>query len=54
MSVVSLIFAILTGVGWNVNDVLRYIFLIAKNDEDYLRSFSAILISSVENLCLDP
>jgi hypothetical protein len=44
-----LILAILTGVRWNLRVVLICIYLIIKDVEHFLRCFSAIRYSSVEN-----
>jgi hypothetical protein len=47
-----LILAILTGVRWNLRDVLIYISLMIKDVEHFFRCFSAIQNSSGENsLC---
>jgi hypothetical protein len=44
-----LILAILTGVRWNLRDVLNCICLMIKDVEHFFRCFSAIRYSSVEN-----
>ena len=49
LSTVFLIFAILTGIRWNLRVVLIYISLMAKDIEHFLKCLSAILDLSVKS-----
>ena len=44
-----IILTILTGVRWNLRDILGCIFLVIKDVEHFIRCFSAILYSSIGN-----